>query len=133
MPVVRSVKLKERKLQEQVALAARILETGFEMFPCSNCERWKTKCVLSDNESSGRCAECVRRGKKCDVKGIPIGDWESLSREEARLKSEEEGALRLMRESLAHIERLRKQQDFLKSKGVGLTGVRNWVSQGWLY
>jgi hypothetical protein len=74
MPVVRSVKLKERKLQEQVALAARILETGFEMFPCSNCERNRRHCVASSEEGSVRCSECARRGVRCDVEGIPVGD-----------------------------------------------------------
>jgi hypothetical protein len=117
MPVVHSDKAKERKLREQSALSAHILVTGFEMFPCSNCERWRTKCVLSDKENSQRCSECVLRGKKCDVEGIPVGDWESLSREESRLRSEEDAALRSMHESLARLERLWKQQEFLKSKG----------------
>lgn len=117
MPPDRSNKVKERKVREQTALAKRIILTGFEMFPCSNCSRNHRLCIASSEEDSSRCAECARRGLKCDIEGIPVGDWESLEREEARLQSERDAAFRLAKESLARVERLEKQQAFLKRKG----------------
>jgi hypothetical protein len=117
MPVVRSLRTKERKLKEQSALVDRILLTGFEMFPCSNCERNSRHCVASSEEGSARCSECARRGIKCDVEGIPIGDWDALNREEIHLKNERDAAFRSAMESLARMERLEKQQEFLKRKG----------------
>jgi hypothetical protein len=115
MPVDRTQPGKKRK--ESEALASRIERTGFEMFPCSNCERGNKKCLVSDKENSGRCSECVLRGAKCDVEGIPVGEWRSLEREEERLRFEKDKALRLMSETTARILRLEKQQEFLKSKG----------------
>jgi hypothetical protein len=115
MPVVRTHPAKKRK--ESEALASRIERTGFEMFPCSGCERRNTKCVVSDKENSGRCSECVLRGDRCDVEGIPIGEWRSLEREETRLELEKERALQLIAENTARVLRLERQQKFLKSKG----------------
>jgi hypothetical protein len=115
MPVVRTHPAKKRK--ESEALASRIERTGFEMFPCSNCERGNKRCLVSDKENSGRCSECVLRGASCDVEGVPVGEWHALEAEEARIKAEKETAFRLVRENMSRIERLEKQQGFLKSKG----------------
>jgi hypothetical protein len=121
MPPERSLKRKDRPSQaRREELAERICATGFDMLPCSSCERNNRSCVLSSEEGSGRCSECVRRGVKCDVEGIPVGDWRSLAREEARLKAEEAAAFQLMRDSMARVERLKKQQEFLKKKGVDM-------------
>jgi hypothetical protein len=117
MPCVRSDKTKERKLKEQSALADRILITGFDMFPCSNCERNNRSCVASSEERSAKCSECACRAIRCDVEGIPVGDWDALSREETRLKNERDAAFQLMEESMARVKRLEKQQEFLKRKG----------------
>jgi hypothetical protein len=122
MPVVRAHPAKKRK--ESEALASRIERTGFEMFPCSGCEKRNLKCVVSDKESSGRCSECVLRGVSCDVEGIPVGEWRALELETDRLEREKAiafsqigAAQRLMSENLARLQRLERQEKFLKSKG----------------
>jgi hypothetical protein len=115
MLVVRTQPAKKRK--ESKALASRIKCTGFEMFLCSNCERGNKKCLVSDKENSSRCSECVLRGASCDVKGVLVGKWHTLEAEEARIKAEKETAFRLVCENMSCIERLERQQEFLKSKG----------------
>ena len=91
MPVVRTHPSKARK--ESEALASCIKRTGFEMFLCSRCEKRNLKYVVSDKENSGRCSECVLWGVKCNVKGIPVGEWQSLEREEACLEKERKAVL----------------------------------------
>jgi hypothetical protein len=122
MPADRTSFAQNRK--ERGALASRIDRTGFEMFPCSGCDKRNVKCVVSDKENSGRCSECVLRGVKCDVEGIPVGEWRALEMEEDRLEKESEAASRLLAENLrlaqensARLARLEKQKKFLKSKG----------------
>ena len=91
MPVIRSNPSKTRKGNE--ALASRIERTGFEMFPCSGCEKRNLKCVVSDKENSNRCSECVLRGASCDVEGIPVGEWRALELETNRLERESRAAI----------------------------------------
>jgi hypothetical protein len=57
---------------ERKALATCILYTGFEMFPCSNCEKNNTKCVVSNKENSSRCSKYVLHKVKCNVKGVLV-------------------------------------------------------------
>jgi hypothetical protein len=102
MPPTRSKKLKER-----LELALRIEELGHEMSPCSFCKRNNLKCVVANN--STRCGECACRGSRCNVEGFPVGDWESLKREEERLRRERDSAFQLAKDSLARVERLEKQ------------------------
>ena len=99
MPAQRTQPSKVRKSDQ--LLARRIERTGFEMFPCSHCERGNKKCVRSDSEGSGRCSECVLRGSRCDVEGSPVGDWKSLEAEEARLRLVEDQALRTIAKATA--------------------------------
>ena len=115
MPAVRTSLSKKRK--ECEALASRIERTGFEMFPCSGCDKNNLKCVVSEKENSRRCSECVRRGTSCDVKASLASRWRALEMEEDRLERESETALRLAEENLARHKRLEKQKKFLKSKG----------------
>jgi hypothetical protein len=61
-----------KKLKERKALALRIKRTGFEMFPCSFCEKGNTKCVVLDKENSSCCSKYVLRKAKCDAKGILV-------------------------------------------------------------
>jgi hypothetical protein len=105
-------------------LADYIDREGVEMFPCSNCMKHKRPCVCSDTSSSKRCGECVRRGIKCDVEGIPVSDWDTLDREEYRLETAEmvaEESLRKAQEqmnlALNRLARLKKQKRFLRERG----------------
>jgi hypothetical protein len=107
MPPERSKKIKERE-----ALAARIRDAGYEMPPCSHCERHGRKCLVLPQDS-GRCSECVWRGFKCDVEGIPVSDWSSLEREEKRIRQER-------KETLAKLLRLDKQEEFLRTRGIAM-------------
>ena len=109
MPPARNKKFKER-----IELAQRIESRGVEMSPCSLCEKTNRTCLVS--EGSSRCSECVRRGQKCDVEGIPAGDWLSLEREEERLNTEEAKATATMIETSARLARLQKQKKLLRSR-----------------
>ncbi|APA14509.1 hypothetical protein SS1G_06438 [Sclerotinia sclerotiorum 1980 UF-70] len=94
-----------RKRKEQLRLARLVEGRGFEMPSYSLCDRQERKCIVSSTDSS-RCAECIRQGKKCDVRGPSESDWDSLDRQKARLEQEEE-------EAMAKILRLRKQKRLL--------------------
>jgi hypothetical protein len=113
-----------KKLRKRKALASRIERTGFEMFPCSSCDKNNTKCVVLDKENSGRYSKCVLRRAKCDVEGILVGEWRLLKLETNRLERKRQAALAALEaahrsalESASRIRRLEKQQSFLKSKG----------------
>ena len=115
MLVVRIQLVKKRK--ESKALASYIKRTSFEMFLCSNCKRGNKKCLVSNKENSGYCSECVLQGASCNVKGVLVSKQHALKAKEACLKAEKETAFRLVCENMSHIKCLKRQQEFLKSKG----------------
>jgi len=78
---------KKRKYVE--ILSKRIRIQGFEMSDkCSYCEKHEFACVASS--CSGRCAECVAQRRKCDLSGPSPEEWESVAREETRIRREKE-------------------------------------------
>ena len=115
MLVVRTQPAKKRR--ESKALASRIERTSFEMFLCSNYERGNKKCLVSDKENSAYCSKCVLQGDCCDVESIPVSKWRILEAEEACIKAKKEAAFRLVCENMLRIKRLKRQQEFLKTKG----------------
>ena len=116
--------MSKRKLN-RLALAAKIQSTGEEMIPCSSCASSEPPraCVVLSG-ASVRCSECVRRGfTRCDVRGVAAGSLSALMEEEERLKLEQDAALEahqsalnLALESLARVQRLKKQRLFVKEK-----------------
>lgn len=75
---------------------------------CSFCTVNGRRCIMSTSHS--RCSECVRLGRsKCDGKPEFLDGWEALTKQEERLREEEE-------EAMAKILRLRKQQKFLQRR-----------------
>jgi hypothetical protein len=100
MPPERSKKYKER-----LELALLIEAYGLTMPSCSYCEANARKCVVA-KESSSRCNECVRRGRKCDVQGPSAGDISTVLREQARVREERKA-------TLAKLLRLDQQEQFL--------------------
>ena len=93
---------------------------GLEMSPCTNCRKSKPKlgqprpkCVVGPK--SGRCSECIRKGRRCDVT-VYRAEWERLRDNRERLRKEleraEEKARELLEQLLTHTARtvrLRKQ------------------------
>ncbi|CCD48656.1 hypothetical protein BofuT4_P110400.1 [Botrytis cinerea T4] len=58
------------------------------MVACSRCEKSNKRCVgMKIGPNVGRCAECCRQGKTCDVRErnqMPsVSDWESIDRQSA--------------------------------------------------
>jgi hypothetical protein len=111
-----------RKQKERIALARRIENTGFDMAPCSSCEKEGRKCVM-DTALSSRCAECVRRKRSCDglsdawTKNVPSqNDWMAIERQENALEEQEERAAAAAQEAMARVARLRKQRQLLKNR-----------------
>lgn len=101
---------RSRKYRERLVLAQQIELSGIEMPDCTNCASHHRRCVVSSQ--STRCAECVRRGVRCDV-GVPsVGDWAAIEREEARLKKLEDEAM----EAIMRLPRIQKQKEFLRKR-----------------
>ena len=63
------------------ALSRETLANGIEMAPCSGCRnakissRSRVRCVVGIR--SGRCSECIRKGRKCAVL-LKRVEWERL-------------------------------------------------------
>ena len=87
------------------------------MFPYSNCERNYQHYIASFKEGSIRCFKCAYCSVICNVESIPISDQDALNYEEIRLKNKRDATFCSIMESLAYIEQLEKQQEFLKCKG----------------
>jgi len=118
------------------ALAAKILKFGRVMpSPCSACRRSKTVCRV--DRSSGRCAECIAKQRKCDLIVSDSECWSSrllvlrvltftgkkIDSERERIAKEireTEEARQQLEESLlassSKISRLRKQLDFVDDR-----------------
>jgi len=91
--------------------------------PCAYCKSHHLDCKV--DLRSGRCAECVRRARKCDLvvtraefdklRSIRLRLKEQLERaedEEEKLVEEQEALLVRIRTQQARIRRLRKQLRF---------------------
>lgn len=76
-------------------LADRINDESTEMFPCTNCECHPDSrtCRVLGGSSIKRCGKCACGNQKWDIDEVPVGDWDALDREEARLKAEKENAM----------------------------------------
>ena len=118
------------------ALATRVLQFGRVMpSPCSACRRSRTVCHV--NRSSGRCAECIAKQRKCDLIVSDSECWSSrllvlrvltftgkkIDSERERIAKEireTEEARQQLEESLlassSKISRLRKQLDFVDDR-----------------
>ncbi|KAL2196648.1 hypothetical protein P885DRAFT_37161 [Corynascus similis CBS 632.67] len=123
------VKKRSSKSSQRAALAAAIDELGYEVMPCSFCHSRGLRCKMI--ERSSRCGECVRRGRSCDGSGVPVSSLSRIVDESKRLDREEQDAkesFRLERaalleaqqcmdESLARLDRIRRQKRLLLTKG----------------
>ena len=66
-------------------LAARVTSEGSEVgMPCSGCATSGSLCIFS--LSSTRCAECVRRGVRCDG-NFSAEDFDRLTAEQRKLEA----------------------------------------------
>lgn len=121
MPPQRSRKLKDRDScsvshKARLSSADYIDCEGDEMLPCSGCVKYGRSCVVL-GEKSQRCGECVRRGiSSCDVRGIPLGNWSALCKEEARLRGEHEAAFAVAMEAMARADRLKRMAQRLAER-----------------
>ncbi|RFU29477.1 hypothetical protein B7463_g6875, partial [Scytalidium lignicola] len=103
---------RSRKYQEALDLGDHITKYSTEMSPCSFCVRNSLTCLMVSE--SNRCNKYTCRKRKCKSEGIPITSWETLDKEEAHLKAEEEKAAQAMAENAAHLAHLHKQKKFLR-------------------
>jgi hypothetical protein len=102
-------------------LSKETKESGIEMAPCTKCRnarvkpgQTRPKCIVGPK--SGRCSECIRKGRTdCDVT-VSRPEWEAIrdSRNALRLQLEEseEKEIELMHQLAVHRSRtlrLRKQ------------------------
>jgi hypothetical protein len=124
--------MKTSRKQRREALYHKVILRGHPMaFPCSPCARAKRQCVVSQDSPS--CAECARRGTRCDFDRSQ--ELTRLEAEQQRLyeaalaaeaefsqaSAEEESARSRARESLSRAHRLRRQVDFLAGRCKTLT------------
>jgi hypothetical protein len=87
-------------------LADRIVKSGFEIEPCSNCVRHNRTYVSSGD--SDRYTEYIRRGIKYNQGGFDLSGFNAIQKEEERLERKEE-------EAIAKILCLYKQYKSLKT------------------
>jgi hypothetical protein len=106
------------KYKEHDRLARRVELLNLEMIPCSFCKKHNMKYIAAPESS--RYSEYIRCSCKCNIEGIPIGDWDSLEREEERLCIKKEITFQAVQAGLACIQYLEKQQQFLKKKGTDI-------------
>ena len=101
--------------QKRSVLSVRIAKYGvLAMSPCKHCLADGLECrVLSSNR---KCANCVRRGIKCDAKEMPLGDFEKIDKERARIRAERAAAEESASAALAKLDRLRKLESHLQQK-----------------
>jgi hypothetical protein len=71
------------------------------MIPCSFCKKHNIKYLAAPD--STRYSEYIRHGQKCNMEGIPVGDWDSLEREEEQLRLEKEITFQAVQAGLACI------------------------------
>jgi hypothetical protein len=109
------------KYKEQEVLAYCIELSGLEIIPCSFCKKYKKKYIVVQN--SKKYTKYICRSRKYNTGGIPLGDWASLDCKEARLKQEKDlaaaevlVAYQAAALSIACLQQLEKQQEFLKKK-----------------
>jgi len=103
-----------RKRKEREFLALRVESLGFEMAPCSYCEKRNKACVVSPDSS--KCAECIRQKRKCNVEGPSTSDWSALDTMEERLERETEETAQVMATAAAKLARLQKQKKLLRTR-----------------
>jgi hypothetical protein len=87
-------------------LADRIVKSGFEIEPCSNCVRRNCTCVSSGD--SERYTECIRCSIKYNQGSFDLSSFNAIQKEEERLEYKEE-------EAIAKILRLYRQYKSLKT------------------
>ena len=89
--------------------AEKIERLGVQMpFPCSNCARSSSRCMVSDD--GVKCGECTRRGRQeCDI-GMSEAQWRRL--QVAREKVEKELALARDAEIEARVRTRRLERQF---------------------
>src|SRR5271166_1101583 len=82
-------------------LVKRVKLTKYKMYLYSYCKKQNRRCIVSKDEDLKKCSKCIHCSGKCNVEGIPVGNWISLERKEARLKLKHKQAIRAAKESLA--------------------------------
>jgi hypothetical protein len=128
---------KRDRIADRVRQSEKIRKYGFPVdFPCEYCVSKNQSCIM--DSKSRNCASCTRRGRKCEKRFHSANEWNRLQEEEDRISRElreaessvmssnEAQALLLRQlseialqqsEALAKVQRLRKQQKFLKERG----------------
>jgi hypothetical protein len=99
-----------------------ILQTGSVVeFPCDYCSSHCVDCVMASKNRN--CAECTRRGRKCERKLHSDAEWDAVLRDEKKVAADLEKAQKQwleysmkMNETMAKVLRLQKQQQFLKDR-----------------
>ncbi|KAG7403351.1 hypothetical protein Forpe1208_v016369 [Fusarium oxysporum f. sp. rapae] len=77
---------------------------GFEVMPCSRCEKRGAICKMVEGKK--KCGLCVRLGRPCDVTGTPLNSLTRIITEAKRLDQREAEAEELLsrrREAFARL------------------------------
>jgi hypothetical protein len=108
--------------RRRLALYDRVRLEGLEVdMPCSTCATVGSLCVFSG--ASVKCAECVRRGVRCDG-NFSRSDFDRLSAEQQKLEQARQAALqqvsklsaRIVKESAAALSLDRRIEALRKAK-----------------
>ncbi|KAF1982155.1 hypothetical protein K402DRAFT_397896 [Aulographum hederae CBS 113979] len=91
-----------------------------ELYPCSGCKTRSLKCKV--DVRSGRCGECVRRGRKCDLV-VTSGEFRKSAQHRNRLRKDlkasldnEERLFQELEKERAKTRRLQTQLEFAEKR-----------------
>jgi hypothetical protein len=63
--------MSSRSERNRESISRFIEAKGYEVLPCSRCERKGLSCRMDDSRSK-KCGECVISARRCDSSGIPL-------------------------------------------------------------
>lgn len=99
----------------------QILKKGSPVdFPCDHCSSHGALCVMAPRNRN--CAECTRRGRKCERRLHSEAEWDSVLKNEAKIAEELALAEKQQMDLMMKIIRLRKQQKFLSERSGRMLG-----------
>ena len=85
--------------------------------PCGRCRSDGLPCKV--DVRSGNCAECIRRGRKCDLV-VSRQEWNRLREDRERLEEQIRQAEQAMAEAISKKLRLQRQLEVLNTRSSDL-------------
>ena len=102
------------KRKSTITLSENILRRGIIMISCDSCRESSLECRIS--VWFKKCGYCVRRSVKYNTIEIFLSDFVKIEKKRSRIDDKLRATRTLLSENLAKMNRLEKQQIFLKKR-----------------